>query len=73
MDPIVQLVIDRLEAMDKKFDHKLEQILVQTTKTNGRVNSLEAWRKQIDRIIWWVVGAVVAVAAYFIKDWISHH
>jgi hypothetical protein len=73
MDPIQQLVIDRLEAMDKKFDDKLDKILVQTTKTNGRVNGLEQWRRQVDKLIWWVVGAIVAVAAFFIQDWVNNH
>ena len=34
-------IINRLEAIDKKLDEKLEKILIQTTKTNGRVTSLE--------------------------------
>jgi predicted nucleic acid-binding Zn-ribbon protein len=34
-------ILQRLEAIDTKFDEKLDKILVQTTKTNGRVNALE--------------------------------
>lgn len=34
-------LIQRLEAIDNKFDEKLDKILVQTTKTNGRVTALE--------------------------------
>ena len=34
-------ILQRLEALDTKFDEKLDKILVQTTKTNGRVNALE--------------------------------
>ena len=34
-------ILQRIEAIDTKFDEKLDKILVQTTKTNGRVNALE--------------------------------
>jgi tetrahydromethanopterin S-methyltransferase subunit G len=34
-------ILQRLEAIDTKFDEKLDKILVQTTKTNGRVTALE--------------------------------
>jgi len=34
-------ILQRLEAIDNKFDEKLDKILVQTTKTNGRVTALE--------------------------------
>lgn len=37
----LQYLIDRLQSIDEKFDEKLDRILVQTTKTNGRVTSLE--------------------------------
>lgn len=37
----IQYLIDRLESIDKKFDEKLDKILVQTTKTNGRVSAIE--------------------------------
>ena len=41
MEQGLSYVIERLEAIDKRFDEKLDKILVQTTKTNGRVTSLE--------------------------------
>lgn len=37
----LQYIIERLEAIDGKYDEKLDKILAQTTKTNGRVTSLE--------------------------------
>jgi hypothetical protein len=39
-------ILNRLDQLDKKFDNKLTEILVQTTKTNGRVNNLEQWRNE---------------------------
>lgn len=38
---LLEVLIDRVSAMDRKYDEKLDKILTQTTKTNGRVNSLE--------------------------------
>ena len=39
-------ILNRLDQIDNKFDNKLTEILVQTTKTNGRVNNLEQWRNE---------------------------
>ena len=41
MEQGISYLIERLEAIDGKFDEKLDKILIQTTKTNGRVTSLE--------------------------------
>jgi len=63
----LQFIADRLTAIDDKFDEKLDKILIQTTKTNGRVNSLEDWRKLISKIIWTLIGMIVAIATFLIE------
>lgn len=68
-----KMVLDRLEALDGKFDEKLDKILIQTTKTNGRVSNLEDWKRQVQKIIWWGLTILIAVLGFFIKDWVTKH
>jgi hypothetical protein len=42
----MQFIIDRLEAIDSKFDEKLDKILIQTT------TGLENWKRGIAKSIW---------------------
>jgi hypothetical protein len=68
-----KMVLDRLEALDNKFDDKLDKILIQTTKTNGRVDNLEEWKKAVQKLVYWALGLIVAVLGFFIKDWMTKH
>ena len=67
----IQFILDRLEAMDKKYDDKLDAILIQTTKTNGRVSVLEDWKKTIGKVVSVIVGFGVTVAGYFFEKEIN--
>lgn len=51
-------VYQHQEANFTLINQKLESILVQTTKTNGRVTNLEQYR-------WKIIGASVAISTIF--------
>jgi len=37
-----------LKSGQSRLDERVEQILIQVKKTNGRVNELEEWQEQMD-------------------------
>ena len=54
IDLIVKGVTDHINSSDGNQNEKLDKILDQTTKTNGRVTKLEGWRA-------WLVGTTTLV------------
>ena len=67
MEPLTEVMMDRLTSLEEKID----KILVQTTKTNGRVDRIEDWRKSQSKLLWWGMGIVATVIILFIQKYIS--
>ena len=58
IDLIIKGVKDHIDSKDSAQDEKLDKILNQTMKTNGRVSKLEGWRSLLAGA-WIVVSACV--------------
>jgi len=67
MEPLTEVMMDRLTSLEEKID----KILVQTTKTNGRVDRIEDWRKNQSKIVWWGMGILATIIILFIQKYIS--
>lgn len=59
IDLLIKGVKDHIDEKDSHQDEKLDKILTQTTKTNGRVSKLEGWRSIL-------VGAWIVVSGFVI-------
>ena len=68
-----QYILERINEIDKKFDNKLNEILIQTTKTNGRVGRLEDWNSFIGKVLWAAVGIILTVIGFYFQNYISKH
>jgi len=67
MEPLTEVMMDRLTSLEEKID----KILVQTTKTNGRVDRIEDWRKNQSKIVWWGMGILATIIILIIQKYIS--
>jgi hypothetical protein len=46
----------------------LDKILIQTTKTNGRVDGLESWKKGIQKFVWFIGGILGSIVLLIIQN-----
>ena len=59
------------DELKKDMHHKIDEILVQVTKTNGRVSKLEAWKDQCMGGLK-VAFVIVALVGFLFKiGWIN--
>ena len=59
LDLIIQGIKEHIDSKNSAQDEKLDKILRQTVKTNGRVSKLEGWRSLL-------AGAWIVVSAFVI-------
>lgn len=74
-------LLHRLDERSKHMEDKIDKILEQTIKTNGKValheaeiNKLKTWKEVREgqgKILYWVGGAVLAALGFLIKHYIG--
>lgn len=58
-----------LKSIDQNHTKRLDEILTQVTKTNGRVDKLESWQDKA-KGAWWIIGIGGVVIGFLIdKLW----
>jgi ribosomal 50S subunit-associated protein YjgA (DUF615 family) len=53
------VIVERIDNLKEHLTERLDRIETQTTKTNGRVGSLEAWRNRI-------IGGFLVITTIFV-------
>jgi hypothetical protein len=68
MEDVTKMILDRLEDVSSKVD----SILIQTTKTNGRVSKLEEWKSDVHKVAWVISLAIGTVIGFYIQHAFFH-
>lgn len=65
--------MDNVELKDwlEKIDGKLDATIIQTTKTNGRVNKLEGRIDSVEKVLWFAFGTIITIGGFIFQHWIS--
>jgi hypothetical protein len=72
----LDFIKERIERIEVCLDTNTtitQQILVQATKTNGRVNNLEGRVDTIIKVIWFTLGVLITFGGFYIQHWINKH